>query len=196
MSSISTSYNPVAPKANLSSQLAHLCVLQAAANWACKVRSDVKYASRDSVWDQSLNDFQKFLCKLAQVCHSEKGGKTMTALACLLDVNGGGNFVFTSNLRKEPELESTKKFLEELLGYVASNPQKLEPKAFQRQILWRCLRFGFAKVDGYLTTLTIMLEKCIEDYRLHEASAAGKCTPCSLVILYPRRHSMCFSNYV
>jgi hypothetical protein len=134
---------------------------------------DVKYASPDHGWEDSLTDFQKWLCALAQISHTERGGNTITALVCLLGLNGAAEILFTSNNRKEGELESTKKFLEELLGYVVTNPDKLQPKPLEKQILWRITEANFRKVNDYLVTLLAALEECMKHFR-HPALVGGE----------------------
>ncbi|KAJ4854619.1 uncharacterized protein T069G_10177 [Trichoderma breve] len=114
--------------------------------------------------DKTLTEFQKFLTKLALICDTLKGehGRTVTALVCLKGINGP-EYIFTSNFRKLTELEETKLFLSSLLTFVGTNPDSLQPKPLQKQVLWRSLVFNFDKVDFYLTSLIDVLDDCIDN---------------------------------
>ena len=72
----------VAANENKLTQLSHLCVLVGALNETCKARGNSKYSSSNINSDTSLTKFQIFLNKLAQICDSQKGGATMTAMVC------------------------------------------------------------------------------------------------------------------
>lgn len=154
-------------------QLQHLCVLLAAANEACKVRSDVKYASgtADADKSKSLPDFQRFLCKLAQICDTQKGGKTITGLVCLRSPQGA-EYLISSNQRKDTELQQTTEYLSGLLNYIATNPEDLKPKPLQKQVLWRILERNFDRLVIYLRELSGALESCIADFS-HGRGATG-----------------------
>lgn len=137
-----------------------LCIVFQAVNETCKTRSDIKYASGDTCSDASLTEYEKFLCKLAQVCDSAKGGDTITALVALKGCQGP-DYLFASNKRKSAELERTKVFLSELIGYVGDNPEKLALKTLQRKVLGRILEFNFSRLNFYLERLLSSLAVCI-----------------------------------
>ncbi|EEY19575.1 conserved hypothetical protein [Verticillium alfalfae VaMs.102] len=146
---------------NKAVQLVYLCAVQSAVNDSCKELKQISYTSGNPDNDHHLNSFQKFLCKLAQVCDTAKGGDTITALVALKTANGPG-YLFASNNRKELELKGTMKFLTELLEYVGKNPLGLGEKAMSKQILWRALEFGFPKVEYYIKRVAALIEECIE----------------------------------
>ncbi|KAL4724749.1 hypothetical protein ACLX1H_008194 [Fusarium chlamydosporum] len=129
-----------------------LCIVLQAVNETCKVRKDIRYSSGSSCSDASLTDFQKLLCKMAQILDSEKGGNCATALVALQGP-GGPDYVFSSNLRSEPELERVKSFFSELLRYVGGQPADYNPKAVQRQVLVRILDFNYPRLEMYLNGL-------------------------------------------
>lgn len=159
---MNVSVNPVSvtPSSTQGMQYHCLCVVLHAVNETCKSRGEIQYASGETLSDASLTDYQKFLCKLAQVCDSTKGGSTITALVALKG-SQGPDYVFASNCRKRAELENTKVFLFNLMHYVGTNPQSLAQKALQKQVLWRILEFGFPKLDIYLRGLLPALAFCI-----------------------------------
>jgi hypothetical protein len=134
-----------------------------AVNKACMKRAGTTYISGSGRKDKTLTEFQKFLTKLALICDTLKGehGRTVTALVCLKGINGP-EYILTSNFRKPEELKQTKLFLSELLTFVGVNPDKLQPKPLQKQVLWRSLVFNFDKVDFYLKTLIDALDDCID----------------------------------
>ncbi|KAF4957336.1 hypothetical protein FSARC_11335 [Fusarium sarcochroum] len=137
-----------------------LCIVLQAVNETCKTRNGIRYTSGDTCSDASLTDYQKFLCKLAQICDNEKGSACITALVALKGPLGP-EYLFVSNSRKTSELERTKVFLFDLIEYVGSNPERLAPKALQKQILGRIFEFNFPRLVVYLKQLCAALEGCI-----------------------------------
>jgi pantothenate kinase len=111
-------------------QLVYLCSLFDAVNKNCKEMKNITYTSgeSDTINDRDLDDFQVFLCKLAQICD------TITGLVALKAANGP-RYLFASNNRNEMQLQRTAKFLRDLLDYVGSNPDNLGDKPLQKQVL-------------------------------------------------------------
>lgn len=144
-------------------RLSHLCLLLVAINEACKKRERIAYIPGKGAKDKTLTEFQKFLNKLAMICDTRKGdhGATVTALVCLSGIHGP-EYIFTSNFRKEAELEETKSFLSDLLTFVGTNPNKLHPKPLQKQVLWKSFVFNYSKLKFYLGSLIDALEECID----------------------------------
>ncbi|KZL80874.1 hypothetical protein CI238_01917 [Colletotrichum incanum] len=142
-------------------QLFYLCSLFAAVNESCKDMNNITYSSANSDNDRAPTPFQVFLCKLAQICDTEKGGDTITALVALRGANGPA-YRFASNNRKKTELDDTKKFLSDLLDFVGKNPDGLAEKPLKKQVLWRILEFNFPRVDWYLKRVVISIGECIE----------------------------------
>lgn len=140
--------------------LIQLCVLLYAINKSCQALRGIPYTSGDPENERGLNSFQLFLCKLAQICDTNKGGDTITALVALKAANGPG-YLFASNNRREMELKDTQSFLQGLLEYVGRNPEGLGKKAMQKQILWRALEFNFPKVEFYINHALAAIEECI-----------------------------------
>lgn len=141
-------------------QLIHLCSVLCAVNKSCKAFNDITYLSGSPENERQLTPFQDFLCKLAQICDTVKGGDTITALVALKSASGPG-YLFGSNNRSEMELKDTQKFLHGFLEYVGRNPDGLKKKAMQKQILWRALEFNFPKVKFYLKRTLALLGECI-----------------------------------
>ncbi|RYC97039.1 hypothetical protein BFJ63_vAg204 [Fusarium oxysporum f. sp. narcissi] len=139
-----------------------LCILLQAVNETCKHRSDIRYSSGKSQSDARLTDYQKFICKTAQILDNEKGGDSATALIVAKGLRGP-DYVFASNSRKASELERAKSFLSDLLGYVGSNPDELTPKGIQKQVFDRILEFNFLRFDAYLNGLGTALQFCIDN---------------------------------
>lgn len=139
-----------------------LCILLQAVNETCKHRSDIRYSSGKSQSDALLTDYQKFICKMAQILDNEKGGDSATALIVAKGLRGP-DYVFASNSRKASELERAKSFLSDLLGYVGSNPDELTPKGLQKQVFDRILEFNFLRFDAYLNGLGTALQFCIDN---------------------------------
>ncbi|KAL5585528.1 hypothetical protein FOVSG1_014917 [Fusarium oxysporum f. sp. vasinfectum] len=139
-----------------------LCILLQAVNETCKHMSDIRYSSGKSRSDALLTDYQKFICKMAQILDNEKGGDSATALIVAKGLRGP-DYVFASNSRKASELERAKSFLSDLLGYVGSNPDELTPKGLQKQVFDRILEFNFLRFDAYLNGLGTALQSCIDN---------------------------------
>lgn len=153
------------PAQSKAQQLNYLCLIQAAAKECWLAQADVDSPPHDNNTEQSLNQFQRYMSKLAQVLQAEKGSGPITALACLNNGLGGVEFIFASNARPLPQLEETKRFLEELLTYAATNPQELKPRALQKQVLWRIIKSSFNKIECYLQALRTSLDYCIHACR-------------------------------
>ncbi|KAH7363545.1 hypothetical protein B0T11DRAFT_353880 [Plectosphaerella cucumerina] len=144
-------------------QLVYLCTLRTAANESCRDMNNIKYASGNSNADHHLTPFQIFLCKLAQICDTRRGGDTITAMVALKGTEGtkGPTYLFASNNRKEVELHGMKELLVDLLSDVR-NLGNLADKALQRHVLWRVLEFGFDRVESHIRHLLDAIAGCIE----------------------------------
>ncbi|KAH7232937.1 hypothetical protein BKA59DRAFT_559904 [Fusarium tricinctum] len=155
---------PMALEIEQQRQYQCLCIVLQAVNETCKRMGDNSTSFGSTCSDAPLTDFQKALCKLAQTLDSEKGGNCVTALAVLKGLRGP-EFVFASNSRKVPELETTKVFLSELIEYVGSYADKSldknATKAVQKQVLTRILKFNFPRLEEDLKGLNAALECCI-----------------------------------
>lgn len=161
MASSTTSRELVVYDEEKTAQISSLCLLSGALRETCKARNDIRYCSGDGgARDDSLGEVDKFLCKLASFCDTQKGGSTMSALVCLRRADGP-EYLFTSNCRNESELEQTKIKLTELLEYVFENPKDLEEKALRKQVLWRILEPSFNKVSFYIRALAQSVDECI-----------------------------------
>ena len=142
-------------------QISSLCLLSGALRETCKAMNDIRYSSGDGgARDDSLSEVDKFLCKLASFCDTQKGGNTMSAVVCLRGADGP-EYLFTSNCRNESELEQIKSKLSELLEYVFENPKDLEEKALRKQVLWKILEPSFNKVSFYIRALAQSVDECI-----------------------------------
>ncbi|KAK1995943.1 hypothetical protein LX36DRAFT_692269 [Colletotrichum falcatum] len=130
-------------------QLFYISSLFGAVNESCRKMNNITYSSGDPRAHHVPSPLQAFLCRLAQVCDSEKGGGTITALVAL-KAAGGPKYLLASNSRKESGYESALKFLGDLLGFVGRNPERLAEKALKKKVLWRILEFNFPRVDYYL----------------------------------------------
>lgn len=158
-------------------QLVYLGSLFNAVNKSCREMKNITYTSGDSDTDndRDLNDFQLFLCKLAQICDTSKGGDTITALVALKDANGP-RYLFASNNRNEVQLQGTETFIRDLLDYVGINPENLGEKPMHKKVLWRILDFNFPRVEFYLKQVVIYIRKCSDKCHTHLAED-GECLP-------------------
>lgn len=164
---MSSSANQTAMALNSEQQKKYqcLCIVLQSINETCKRRKDIRYSSGSSCSDASLTDFQKLLCKMAQILDSEKGGNCATALVVLQGACGP-DYVFASNLRKEPELKRVKSFFSELLRYVGDQPDNCSSKAVTRQVLARILEFNFPRLEIYLNGVNNALTACIDHCKI------------------------------
>ncbi|GJC82530.1 hypothetical protein ColLi_05368 [Colletotrichum liriopes] len=154
-------------------QLFYLNTFFTAVNESCKQMNNIVYSSANFDNDSNPTPFQAFLCKLAQICDSEKGPNTITALVALKAANGPG-YLFASNNRKKPELDETKSFLSNLLDFVAKNPDKLAERPMKRQVLWRILEFNFPRVKWYLKQIAIFVDECIKECSGSQTDSGSK----------------------
>ncbi|TPX11507.1 uncharacterized protein E0L32_007718 [Thyridium curvatum] len=105
--------------------------------------------------------FKCFVYKLAQVCDSERGGNTITAIA-VLEGCGQPEYVIASNQRRQYQLDDVSSFLRGLLESVAQKAEeKLKRQTLQKQVLWDILRFNMSRVKPYLSNLSKYLQECI-----------------------------------
>lgn len=141
-------------------QLAYVNSLFTAVNKSCRQMNDISYTSGGTDDERVLSPFETFLCKLAQICDTKKGGDTITGMVALKG-NTGPTYLFAQNNRKEMELESAKTFLKGILTFVSTNPDGLGGKAMQKAVLWRILEFNFPRIKFYLNQVEIWIEKCI-----------------------------------
>ncbi|KAJ6785230.1 hypothetical protein PWT90_05108 [Aphanocladium album] len=117
-------------------QLACLSFLYEAINETCRSGDAIAHHSEPAGLEENLLPTEIFLCKLAQICDSQKGGDTITAV------------VF---------------FLHDLLNYVVDNPSELQSKPLTKKVLWHVLEFNIGRVGLYLKALSDTLACCIED---------------------------------
>lgn len=125
------------------------------------MKSGVTYTSGNPDNDRVLDSFQLFLCKLAQILDTTKGGDTITALVALKG-RDGPEYLFTSNSRKDGEFETAKNFLSGLLKFIGENPDDLKEKVLQKRALWEILEFNFPRVNCYLKGILLSIRKCID----------------------------------
>ncbi|KAI0123440.1 hypothetical protein BJ170DRAFT_687445 [Xylariales sp. AK1849] len=104
--------------------------------------------------------FHCFLDKVAQVCDSERGGETVTAVAVLQDLQGP-IYVLGSNQRSQRELGKTEEYLKRLLSLIGENPDRLKDRTLRKHVMWQALEFGIKRVDLYLRILIAVLDQCI-----------------------------------
>lgn len=142
-------------------QLACLSSLYEAVNETCRAGADVTHSSGPACHEENLSDTETFLCKLAQVCDSKKGGDTITAIACLKSPDGEPEYILSSNARQGSDSNNCVSYLKGLLNYVIENPDDLQLRALRKQILWRILEFNVGRVGVYLQDLLETVERCI-----------------------------------
>ena len=116
--------------------------------------------------DELLSDsenFKNFANKLAQVCDSEKGGNTVTALVVLQGAEGP-EYVLASNARQENELRATAGFLAKLLNLAGGNLEELtqDQMDLEKQILWLVLSYNVPRLEQYRSYLEKALIQCLE----------------------------------
>jgi hypothetical protein len=103
--------------------------------------------------------FHDFVNKLAQLCDIERGGKTVTSLA-VLDELDHIEYRFTSNDRTADELNHTQKFITSILNAL-SRGAKHDVQAFTSRILRKALCFARPRVEPYLKALKKEVTSCI-----------------------------------
>lgn len=145
---------------NKAVQLAYVNILFKAVNASCRQMHGITYTSSDRDDERVLSPFETFLCKLAQICDTKKGGDTIASMVALKGDNGP-KYLFVQNNRKEMELESTKDFLTGILTFVSTNPEGLDVKPLQKAVLWRILEHNFPRVKLYLNKVKDWVEECI-----------------------------------
>jgi cytochrome P450 len=104
--------------------------------------------------------FQCFLNKLAQICDTERGGKTVTAFTVLKHPDHI-EYVFASNQRKLKGLVEAQGFVKDLLtclGEVELSALDGLKSAMIRKII--C--FGKPRIQGYIGDLKAHTATCIE----------------------------------
>lgn len=148
--------------ADKETQLACLSFLYEAINETCRASADVTHSSGLACPEENLSDTEIFLCKLAQICDSKRGGDTITAVACLKGPGGNPEYILSSNARQDSDLNSCVGYLRGLLNYVIENPDGLKPRALRKQILWRILEFNVGRVGLYIKVLFGTMEHCID----------------------------------
>lgn len=109
--------------------------------------------------------FKCFVYKLAQICDSERGGNTITAIA-VLEGRDQPEYVIASNQRRQYQLDDVSSFLRGLLESIAQKAKakaedKMRRQTLQKQVLWDILRFNMSRVKPYLSNLSKYLEECI-----------------------------------
>lgn len=163
---MSSSINQAEPEAsdNKEKQLACLGILLSAATDAYKEKTQSRYSS-GAVGNFRPSSIQTFLSKLAQVCDSQRRGKTATALVCL-DGQYGREYILASNLRNFNQLQQTREFLSELLQTTAKDTRDLVKKqTLQRGVLRRIVSFNAPRLVAYLQVLVAELRKCLTEFK-------------------------------
>lgn len=156
-------------------------VLEHALKQACRSQRDV-FAEPSTIEVEPLTAsntqaLHSFVDKLSQVCDNQRGGATVTSFAILKGANGP-EYVFGSNQRTEAELREVREFIEDLLLFVGSNPEKLKPKPLTKKVLWKILLFNQPRLQFYLQKLVRNLDKCIKDcVRRNAPEGKGLTTP-------------------
>lgn len=120
----------------------------------------------------SLQIFRCFVNKLALVCDSDRGGRTVTAIA-IIQGRDCAVYVLASNYRAVSEQREVKEFLTKLLHFINQNPLELERKALTKKVLWRMILFNKERVKAYLKNLPRYLHECIADCQRREGSDYG-----------------------
>ena len=119
-----------------------------------------------------LQMFRCFVNKLALVCDSNRGGKTVTAIA-ILQGRDCAVYVLASNSRAVSEQKEVEEFLTKILHFTHQNPHELERKALTKKVLWHMILFNRDRVKAYLKNLPRYLHECIADCQRREQSKLG-----------------------
>lgn len=120
----------------------------------------------------SLQMFRCFVNKLALVCDSDRGGRTVTAIA-IIQGKDCAVYVVASNSRAVGEQKEVEEFLTKLLRFIHQNPLELERKALTKKVIWRMILFNKERVKVYLKNLPRYLHECIADCQRREPSKHG-----------------------
>lgn len=107
--------------------------------------------------------FHQFVHKLAGVCDSTRGGKTVTSFA-VLEHEDRFVYVFGCNQVCSLDLIKTQKFVTELLETLSGFHQLDETAQgpVRRAVLEMILAFNMPRLDIYLKSLKGQLEECLE----------------------------------
>lgn len=123
-------------------------------------------------------NFRHFVCKLAHICDSKRGGDEVTTFAILQ--TGCIQYWFASNQRNENALNKVKEFVADVLNMLGSaTPEDVEmaisdsQSQLFSQILTIILAFNTHRVGSYLKGVSQSMGICIESLA-DENSADGK----------------------
>ena len=103
--------------------------------------------------------FQWFVNTLAQLCDSEKGGKTVTAFT-VMQYPDGIEYRFTSNQRDTEDFIRTQDFASSIL-HILGNMQGCEKQSVISNILRKSLSFSRSRVTVEVRILKARAEECI-----------------------------------
>jgi hypothetical protein len=139
-------------------------ILLCALNDACIHSRPAKSPDLPSDGEQSPERaFHDFVNKLAQLCDIERGGKTVTSLV-VLDELDHIEYRFTSNDRTTEELSHAQKFLTSILKALSRGANH-DVQAFISHILRKSLCFARPRVEPYVKELKKEVTSCINVIR-------------------------------
>jgi len=123
-------------------------------------------------------NFRHFVCKLAHVCDSKRGGDEVTSFAILQ--TGRIQYWFASNQRNERALNKVMEFVADILNMLGSATSEdietaiLGPQSqLFSQLLTVILAFNARRIGSYLKDVPKNLGVCIESL-IDESSADGE----------------------
>ncbi len=130
--------------------------------------------------------FLNFLCRLGQICDSRPGGHTVTAFT-VLQRTDKVEYVFASNKRTLPELESVKGYVGSILKslrYISECDDDDQLQEFLSSLLRDILAFNRDRVKRYLIGMKAALGTCIEicgkEGSLQGTTKSTPISPCSI----------------
>jgi hypothetical protein len=139
-------------------------VLLSALNAACIHNRLAKFLDLSSEAAQSPERaFHDFVNKLAQLCDTERGGKTVTALT-VLQYPDHIQYRFTVNNREVVELDRTQKFITSTLSSLAK-AERHDVHSITSNILRASLSFARSRVEAYVNALKKEIVSCISASR-------------------------------
>jgi hypothetical protein len=108
--------------------------------------------------------FHAFVYKLAHVCDSDKGGRSVTAIMILRGGSGAVQYYFASNQREQEELDTTKDFIGKLLQQVGETPAKSSNHGpLFDKVLQSVLIFNRPRLTIYWKSLMFQARDCLEN---------------------------------
>jgi hypothetical protein len=116
-----------------------------------------------------------FVDKLAQICDTHRGGRTVTSIIILQDTDGSARYVFGSNSRSTKELQDIKLYITEILQEIgdASQTSNKEKRVLVWEILHKIAEKCQPRINTYIKGLSENATLC-QEAMPHDTSERGE----------------------